>query len=69
MFDPEVGNIRCYRLINPGINCMEKIFVWSQNMSKNMNDKQYENVARQLKTCEDCKIENVKEINAIFGQS
>ena len=38
-------------------------------MSKNMNDKQYENVARQLKTCEDCKIENVKEINAIFGQS
>ena len=33
-------------------------------MSKNMNDKQYENVARQLKTCEDCKIEN-----GIVGQS
>ena len=34
-----------------------------------MNDEQYENVARQLKTFEDCKIENAKQINAISGRS
>ena len=34
-----------------------------------MNDEQYENASRHLKKFKDCKIENVKQINAIFGQS
>ena len=34
-----------------------------------MNDKQHENASRHLKKFKDCKIEDVKPLNAIFGQS